>query len=89
MKNELGNRNIFEVALQECIETQQRWPKNMVLVSIRNQLEYLVALAEGRETDRSRLGEIIIGRQAAHDIKSLDPRVADIFYQADDEARKL
>ena len=86
----LNNRtDLFATALAECSRLLAAHPANVVLASIRSQLRYLINLDAGIDTDRSRLAEIIIDRQTAHDIEPLDMRVADIFYDVAEAASKM
>ena len=44
--------------------------------SIRNQLDYLLALAEGTTRDRSKLARIIIGVQAVREVEPVNQELA-------------
>lgn len=80
---------LFETALAETEKLQRAYPAVQTLTSVANQLKYLISLASGQSSDRSRLGEIILGVQAAREVESLDPRLADHLYEADDQARQM
>lgn len=59
------------VALNEIIELQKQVPHVTALGSAHAQLIYLIALADGTETDDSRLEEIMIGRLAVYQLAGI------------------
>lgn len=50
------------------------------LESVKTQLEYLLD-SLNHKNDRQRLGEIIIGRYAAHEFEASDPDYASVLYE--------
>ncbi|WP_440994564.1 immunity protein Tsi6 family protein [Cysteiniphilum litorale] len=80
---------LFETALLECKILLDKYPENVSLISIFNQIEYLLALTTNASCDRSRLNEITIGVITAREIESLDERVADLLYKVSGEARLM
>lgn len=79
----------LQSALAACDRLLAQYPENNTLQSINAQLKYLISIASGDESDRSRLKEIIIGVLTAREIESLDEDAAELFYQAADEARRM
>jgi hypothetical protein len=57
--------------------------------SIVAQLEYLSAVVNGREKDRSRLKEIVIGHYGAHEFEESDPEFAQALKDAQLIASKM
>ena len=82
-------QKLFEKALQKCKELLSQYPDNGALLSIVRQIEYLLDLETGVNTDRSRLKEIIIGALAAREIEPLDEEAANIFYKVSGEAKRM
>ena len=66
-------------ARTEVLSLREKHPNEQLLLSASTQLEYLIALAEGAETDDSSLEEIDVGYLAMYplsDIVSYDLSVA-------------
>src|SRR4051812_14107380 len=61
-----------------------RWP----ILSVIEQLEYLIGLESGSQLDRSKLRQINIGVIAAREIESGDPTLATWLYEISDEVRR-
>jgi len=80
--------DLFEQAINECDKLLAKFPGRQSLLSIRQQLEYLLALAQGGQ-DRSRLKDIIIGPLTAREIEPLSAKAANIFYKVSAEARLM
>ena len=85
----MSNLALFEEALGETEALQQTYPAVQTLQSIANQLRYLISLANGASDDRGRLGEIIVGVQAAREVEPLSQSLANLLYQVDEEARRM
>lgn len=82
-------QKLFERALQKCNELLNQYPDNGALLSISHQIEYLLSLETGVNTDRSRLKEIIIGVLTAREIEPLDEEAAELFYKVSGEAKQI
>ena len=80
---------LFEKALVEVEKLQCTYPSVQTLNSIQNQIKYLRSLASGESNDRSRLGEIILGVQAAREIESLNQQLAELLYEVDEQAGQM
>jgi len=80
---------LFELALNECQKLLVQYSGNVTLQSIEKQLEYLIGLESGTQTDRSRLRDIIIGVLTAREIESLDEDVAEVFYKVASEVSRM
>jgi hypothetical protein len=61
--------------------------------SVLNQLEFIKAILEGRETDKARLHDLTLGAIAAKEFEEADPELSDAlmdaYYIADQMARGL
>jgi hypothetical protein len=79
---------LFEQAAEQCHRLLARFPDRQSLLSIRQQLDYLLAVSRG-EQDRSRLSEIIIGAQTAREVEPLSPEAAGVFYKVAAEVRLM
>lgn len=64
-------------------------PEIATLGSVVAQLRYLPALTEGREDDRSRLGQIVLGVQAAREVGPPDEAPADKLCAIDAQVRAM
>ena len=80
---------LFESALESSRAHALKWGDHVAILSIIAQLEYLIEVETGREQDRSRLEDIIIGLLAVREIEVRDLELAHILYSVGDEARKL
>lgn len=60
-------------ALQQVSAELLKYPDEPALSSVLSQLEYLIALADGRETDRSALSRVNLGYLAAYPLAGLIP----------------
>ena len=80
---------LLEEALGECNNLMEKYSNLRSLESIRQQLEYLLALEKGDREDRSRLKDIVIGPLTAREIEPLSRKAADLFYRVAAEARSM
>ncbi|WP_455921910.1 immunity protein Tsi6 family protein [Pseudomonas putida] len=68
-------------------------PGFKVYVSVLNQLEFIKAILEGRETDKARLHDLTLGAIATKEFGETDPELSDAlidaYYIADQMARGL
>ncbi|MEC4594654.1 MULTISPECIES: immunity protein Tsi6 family protein [Nitrospirillum] len=67
-------------AIARCEHMRADFPAISTFVSIRNQLEYIKDVFTGKNTDKSKLGEIIIGVQAAREIENIDEDFAEMLH---------
>lgn len=84
----MNRLDLLNEALVKSRRLQEQFPEVQTIGSIIRQLEYLIGV-ESRVNDRSRLGEIILGVQAAREIEPLDSDLAELLYQVNDEARTM
>ncbi len=80
---------LFQTAKAAMADLHVRFPEANAIVSISNQLDYLIGLEEGTEADRGRLSEIIIGVLAAREIEPRSEKAADLLYQVVDETDRM
>ena len=80
--------DIFFEALRRAKELHSKYPDVQTIQSVIRQLEYLIGVENG-SNDKSRLGEIILGIQAAREIEPLDNELAELLYQINDEVRNM
>jgi Tsi6 len=81
--------NLLLSGQQKCQLLQAAYPSSVTLQSIGKQIDYLLELARGTSTDRSRLKDIIIGVQTAREVEALDQDAAEIFYQIASAAKTM
>lgn len=82
---------VYESVLREIEELIGRFPGDIALASVRIQLQYLIHIERGEESDRSRLGEITLGRLAVYDLSNMisDDLSKALCSVADDVRRQL
>ena len=85
----MTRREMFEKALARCERLRSRYPHDQAIVSIIAQVEYLRDLEEGVRDDRHRLEDIIIGILAVREIEVLDPLLAELLYEVEEEVEKM
>ena len=73
----------LKTALDECRKLLATNPQFQPLLSIEAQLQYLIGIAEGQVSDRSRLNEIIIGVYAAREFEDRDMNFANLLYEVE------
>ena len=71
---------LFEKAKLRMVAIKEKFPRIDTITSVINQLDYLIGLESGTETNRDRLKDIIIGIQAAREIELLDEEAANLLY---------
>jgi hypothetical protein len=76
-------------ALASCEAHLRTMPDLQPLHSIKAQLTYLIDLAEGRSTDRSRLDEIIVGVYAAREFETRDMEFANLLYEVEEVVKAM
>jgi hypothetical protein len=81
--------NTLQTALAQTELRLQAAPDFQPLRSIAAPINYLLDLHEGRSTDHSRLGEIIIGVYAAREFESRDMAYASLLYGVEDVVKSL
>lgn len=72
---------LLESGQKKCRELLSKYPSSVALQSVAKQIEYLIGLEQGMESDRSHLKEITIGVLTAREIEQLDADAAETFYQ--------
>jgi hypothetical protein len=75
---------VLRTALAECERKLQQSPDFQPLLSIEEQIRYLIDVAETRTQDRSRLKDIIVGVYAAREFEDRDMAFANLLYQVED-----
>lgn len=90
IRNPIMNRiELFKEAKRKLIDLYQRFPDATVIVSMQNQLDYLIQLELGEAFDRERLQEIIIGVQTAREIEPRDKDTASLMYEVANEVQAM
>ncbi len=79
----------LKTALASCEDHHRTMPDCQPLQSIKAQLTYLLELAEGRSTDRSRLDGIIVGLYAAREFESRDMSFANLLYEVEEIVKTM
>jgi hypothetical protein len=80
---------LFMDARRKAQALHLKYPLLKTIESIIHQLDYLIELASGRSTDRSRLKDIILGVQAAREIEPLDLDLADTLYLVNEQVQQM
>jgi hypothetical protein len=80
---------IFEEALASTKCLREKNPPDAAFQSVFQQLEYLVQLAAGKETDATRLRDINIGLLTVREIEPLDMSVANQLYRVVEEVESM
>ncbi|MBI5462302.1 MAG: hypothetical protein HY941_08975 [Gammaproteobacteria bacterium] len=75
--------------LGECETRLRRTPDFRPLMIVKEEVQYLVALMEGKTKDRSNLANIQIGLLAVREFEADDPEFAELIFQAADVVKKL
>lgn len=76
-------------ALKLARERLKVAPNFDIYQSIVSQLEYLEALVDGTETDRSKLNKIIVGHYGVREFEESDPEFADTLTDVQAIASKM
>jgi hypothetical protein len=77
-----------ECSIQDRVRV---YPSNDMYVSIQRQLSYVREVISGKNEDRSRLKDIIVGHYAVREIGDEDPELADLLKKVQyivDQTRK-
>ena len=64
-------------------------PSVEMFSSIVAQLEYMARVLDGRDSDRSKLKNIIVGHYAARELEGTDPELAEALYGTQAIASKM
>lgn len=80
---------LYENGLESVSQLLAQYPSSGALLSVKNQIQYLLDLEQGVIADRSRLKEITIGALTAREIEPLDDAAAEIFYQIGSAAKTM
>lgn len=80
---------LFKIALFETEERLKIFPSFPLLISIKNQLIYLIKLVDGIDTDRTLLSTIILGHYAASEFEDSDPNYARLLQKCQFEVEVL
>lgn len=85
----MNRLELFKKALIRTQELFRRYPYMMPLKSIEAQLNYLIELEEGKNTDKSRLKDIIIGILAVREVENTDQELAEMLHKTQGEVDKM
>lgn len=86
----MGERlTLLQNGKAKCYDLLSKYPNSVALQSVAKQIEYLINLEEGAQSDRSRLKDITIGVLTAREIEQLDEDVAEIFYKIASASRAM
>ncbi len=85
----MHSKQLLELGRSKCDVLIGKHPNSAALSSVLRQIEYLIGIADGSISDRSRLKEITIGVVTAREIEALDMDAAETFYQIASEAKLM
>jgi len=84
-----NNPQVLDAALQRCRELLVCDPDFPPLLSIKVQLEYLISVANGKNIERERLKEIIVGQYAAREFEDREMAFANMLYEVVEVVKSL
>jgi predicted metal-dependent hydrolase len=71
-------------------EELEKYPEEIALDSVRNQLIYLLGLVEGTHEDRSKLSDITLGLLGARELDGVIPeQLTELLCEVQGEARRM
>lgn len=79
----------FREAKTRLAELHRAYPEASAILSMQSQLDFLIGLESGENTDRSRLKEIILGVQTAREVEPRDEDLAKFMYEVVDEVDNM
>ena len=85
----MEDRELLITLLAECDSRLSRKPNFRPLGIIKEEVEYLLALIDGKTKDRENLKRIQIGLLAIREFEADDPQFADLIFQVADIVKKL
>jgi hypothetical protein len=85
----MSRQQLLELGRMKCDMLLVRYPNSNAVLSVSQQIMYLIGLDDGSIADRSRLREITIGVLTAREIEPLDDDAAETFYQIASEAKYM
>ncbi len=81
----MTTKELIQLSLHRCQQLRTRYPDVLPIKSLLAQLEYLLALEEGRSDDLSKLQKLTIGVIAAREIEERDAGLAILLYRVLDD----
>jgi hypothetical protein len=75
--------------LGECEARLRKNPNFRPMTIVKEEVQYLVALMEGKTQDRSNLANIQIGLLAVREFEADDPEFAELIFHVADLVKKL
>ena len=85
----MKDKDLLTKLLKECETRLRRSPNFRPLNIVKEEVEYLLALVEGKTQDHSNLANIQIGLLAVREFEADDPGFAELIFQAVDIVKKL
>jgi len=85
----MNKLELFTTAFIECQKMILKYPDFPPLLSVCNQLQYLIELAEGKRHDSQLLETINLGLIAAREIEAIDVELADLLHKVNAELDQL
>lgn len=81
--------DFLQMVKSKAIEYQTRFSNDVTIESILKQLDFLIALSEGKRFDRERLADIIIGILTVREIEPVDYELAEQLYKVVDIVEEM
>jgi len=73
--------DLLQKTLGRIYEMEKATPGSLPLISIHNQILYLIALISGKPVNKAELGEINLGFIAMREVESQDAEAAGLCYK--------
>jgi len=84
-----SDKELLAKTLGECASRLPGNPNPIPLRIVKEEIEYLLELVEGKTDDKSHLKEIQIGLLAVREFEADDPEFADLIFQISDLVQRL
>lgn len=85
----MNDRELLTKLHVECEGRLKKNPNFRPLTIVKEEVEYLLALIDGKTQDRGNLANIQIGLLAVREFQTDDPEFAELIFRAVDATKKL
>jgi len=85
----MNHLQLFRSAKKKTEAALDRAPHMFPLESVISQLDYLISVEEGEESDRGPLATINLGQIAAHYLENFDRELAETLFRVSAAARQM
>jgi hypothetical protein len=85
----MNRLSLFKQTLEACQKRRIQRPNSRPLLSIENQLEYLVALEQGQRSDAELISNLNLGLLAARELEPHDMELANLIYDVTEAVKQM